>query len=76
MKQQLSWEDGDSDYPGKPIAITDAQLDKFEAVEKVLGIRISNAVSDEPMDTRQGIYVERVGKETTGKRNGRKSREW
>ena len=50
----------------------DAQLDEIEATWKILGVRISNAVSDKPKDKRQGKYVGRVGKETAGKRNGSK----
>ena len=73
VKLQLAWEDGDSDSPSKLMVIMDAQLGKFEATEEVLGVRISNAVTDKPKDKRQCKYVERVGKETAGKRNGRKS---
>ena len=73
VKQQLAWEDGDSDSPSKSIAIVDAQLDKVEAVEEFLGVRTSNAVSDKLKDKRQGKNVGRVGKETAGKRNGSKS---
>ena len=77
VKKQLAWEDGNSDSPSKLIAIiTDAQLNRFEAAEEILGIRIisNNAVSDEPKDTRQGKDVGRVGKETAGRRRGSKSR--
>ena len=74
VKQQLAWEDGDSNSPSKLMAIMDAQLDKFEAAEEIQGVRISNTVSKKLKDKRQGKDVGRVGKETTGKRNGRKSR--
>ena len=73
-KQQLAWEDGESDSHSKLMAIMDAQLDKFKATEEILGVRISNAVSDKPKDKRQVKDVGRVGKETAGKRNGSKSR--
>ena len=56
------------------MAIMDAQLDKFEAAEEILGVRISNTVPDKPKDKRQGKDVGRVGKEKVGKRNGSKSR--
>ena len=56
------------------MAIMDAQLDKFEAVEEILGVRISNTVSDKPKDKRQGKDVGRMGKETASKRNGSKTR--
>ena len=46
----------------------------IEAAEEILGIRISNAASDNPKDKRQGKDIGRMGKETDGKRNGRKSR--
>ena len=75
VKLQLAcWEDGDSDSPGKLMAIMDAQLNKFEAAEEILGFRISNTGSDKPKDKRQGKDVGQVGKETASKRNGRKSR--
>ena len=48
VKQQLAWEDEDSDSLSKLIATMDAQLDTFEAAEEILGVRISNAVSDKP----------------------------
>ena len=70
VKLQLAWEDGDSDSPSKLMAITDAQLDKFEAAEEILEVLISNAVSDKPKDKRRSKHVGRVGKETAGKRNG------
>ena len=56
------------------MANMDAQLDNFGAAEEIRGVRITNAVSYKPKDKRQGKYVERVGKETAGKRNGSKSR--
>ena len=75
VKQQLAWEDGDYDSPSKSMAIMmNGQLDKFEAMEEIRGVRISNAVSDKPKDKRQGKVVGRVGKETAGKRNGSKPR--
>ena len=74
VKQQLAWEDGGSDSPSKLIAIMDAQLNKFEAGKEILGVRISNAVSDKPKDKRQRKDVGRVVKETAGKRHGSKSR--
>ena len=74
VKQQLVGEDGGSESSSKLMAIMDVQLDKFEAAEEVLGVRISNAVSDKPKDRRQGKGVGRVGKETAGKRNESKSR--
>ena len=52
----------------------DAQLNRFEAAEEVLGVRISNTGSDNPIDIRQGEGVGRVGKETASKRNGSNSR--
>ena len=64
VKQQLAWEDGDSGSPSKLMAI----------MEEVLGIRISNAVSDKPKEKRQVKDARRVGKETTNKRNGSESR--
>ena len=45
VKQQLAWEDGDSNSPSKLKAIMDAQLDEFEAAEEILGVHIRNAVS-------------------------------
>ena len=74
VKLQLAWEDGGSDSPSKLMAIMDAQLDKFEAAEEILGVRISNTVSDKPKDKRQGKDIGRVGKETASKRNGSKTR--
>ena len=74
VKLQLAWEDGDSDSPNKLIVIMDTQLDKFEAAEQILGVRISNTGSDKPKDKRQGKDVGRVGKETASKRNGSKTR--
>ena len=74
VKLQLAWEDGDSDSPSTLMVIMDAQLDKIEAAEEVLGVRISNTVSDKPKDRRQSKDVGQVGKETAGKINGRKSR--
>ncbi|CAM9323839.1 unnamed protein product [Ascophyllum nodosum] len=74
MKQQLAWEDRDSDFPSKLMATMDAQLDTFEAAEEILRVRIKHAVSDKPKDERQGKNVGRVGKETAGKRNESKSR--
>ena len=53
VKLQLAWEDGDSDSPSKLMAIMDAQLDKYEAAEKILGVCISNTVTDKPKDKRQ-----------------------
>ena len=52
VKLQLAWEDGDSDSPSKLMVIMDAQLDKFEAAEEILGVRISNGVSDISQRTR------------------------
>ena len=57
MKLQLAWEDGDSDSPSKLMTVMDAQLDKFEAAEEILGVRVSNTVSDKPKDKRQGKYI-------------------
>ena len=74
MKLQLAWEDGDSDSPSKLMAIMDAQLDKFEAAEEILGVRISNTESDKPKDKRRGKDIGRVGKDTAGKRDGSKTR--
>ena len=74
VKLQLAWEDGDSDSPSKLTVIMDAQLDKFEAAEEILGVRIINTVSDKPKDKRQGKDIERVGKKTAGKRNRSKTR--
>ena len=74
MKLQLDWEDGDSDSPSKLMAIMDAQLDKVEAAEEILGVRINNTVLDKPKDKRQGKDIGRVGKETASKRNGSKTR--
>ena len=74
VKLQLAWEDGNSDSPSKLMAIMDAQLDKFEAAEEILGIRISTTVSDNPKDKRQGKYIRQVGKKTASKRNGSKTR--
>ena len=70
MKQQLAWEDGDSDSPSKLMTIMDAQLSKFEAAEEILGIRISNTMSDKPKDKRQDKDIGRVGKKTVVKRKG------
>ena len=64
---QLAWEDGDSDPPSNLMAIMDAQLDNFEAAEEILGVRISNTVSDKPKDKRQGKDIGRVGKEMASK---------
>ena len=75
VKQELTWKDGDSGSPSKLMTIImDAKLDNVEAEEEILGVRISNAVSDKPKDQKQGKDVGRVGKETAGKRNGSKSR--
>ena len=74
VKLQLAWEDGDSDSHSKLMAITDAQLDKFEAAEEILWIRINNTMSDKPKHKRQGKDIGRVGKETASKRNGSKTR--
>ena len=74
VKLQLAWEDGDSDSPSKSLAIMDAQLDKFETAEEIIGVLISNTGSDKLKDKRQGKYVRRVGKETASKRNGSNSR--
>ena len=74
VKLQLAWEDGDSDSPSRLMAIMDAQLDKFEAAEEIVEVRISNTVPDKPKDKRQDKDVGRVGKETASKRNGSKSR--
>ena len=74
VKLQLAWEDEDSDSPSKLMAIMDAQLDTFDVAEEVLGVLISNTVSDKPKDKRQGKDDGRVEKETAGKRNGSKSR--
>ena len=52
VKLQLAWEDGDSGSPRKLMAVMDAQLDKFEAAEEILGVRISNTVSDKSKDKR------------------------
>ena len=57
VKQQLAWEDGGSDPPSKLMAIMDAQLDKFEAAEETLEVRISIAVLDKSKDKRQGKDV-------------------
>ena len=65
VKQQLAWKYGDSYSPSKLTAVMDAQLDKFET-EEILGVRISNAVSDKPKDERQGKCVGRGEKETAG----------
>ena len=56
------------------MATMDAQLGTFEASEEILGVRISNAVSDKPKDKRQSKGVGRVGKETACKRNERRLR--
>ena len=74
VKLQLAWEEGDSDSPSKLMAIMNAQLDKFEAAEEILGVRINNTESDKPKDKRQGKDIGRVGKEATSKRNGSKTR--
>ena len=74
VKLHLAWENGDSDSPSKLMAIMDAQLDKFEAAEEIVEIRISNTVSDKPKEKRQGKGVGQVGKETASKRNGSKTR--
>ena len=74
VKLQLAWEDGGSDSPSKLMAIMDAQLDTFEAVEEIIVVRISNTMSDKPKDKRQGKDVGRVEKETASKRNGSKTR--
>ena len=74
MKQQLAWEDGGSNSPCKLMAIIDVQLNTFETAKEMLGVRVSNALSDKPKDKIQGKYVRRAGKETAGKRNGSKSR--
>ena len=55
------------------MAIMDAQLDKFEAAEEILEVRISNTVSDKPKDKRQGKDIGRVGTKTASKRNGSKT---
>ena len=60
VKQQLAWEDGDSDPPSKLMAIMDAQLDEFEAAEEILEVRISIAVLDKSKDKRQSKDVGRV----------------
>ena len=73
VKQQLAWEDGGSDSPSKLMATMGAQLDKFEAAEEILGVRISHAVSDKPKDKRQSKDVGRARTKTAGKRNGSKS---
>ena len=39
------------------MTIMDAQLDKFEAAEETLEVRISIAVLDKSKDKRQGKYV-------------------
>ena len=57
------------------MAIMDAQLDKFEAAEETLGVRISNTGTDKPKDKRQCKDIGRVGKETAVERNGSKTRE-
>ena len=54
VKPQLAWEDR-ADSPSKLMAIMDAQLDKFEAAEKNLGViryRISLRTGDRarPLD--------------------------
>ena len=74
VKLQMAWEDGGSDSPSKLMAIMDAQLDKFEAAEEILGVRISNTVSDKSKDKRQGKDIGRVGNETACKRSGSKTR--
>ena len=48
VKLQLAWEEGDSDSPSKLMTIMNAQLDKFEAAEEILGVRINNTESDKP----------------------------
>ena len=50
VKQKLAWVDGGSDSPSMLMAIMDAQLDEFEAAEEILGVRISNAVSQTTRD--------------------------
>ena len=74
VKLQLAWDDGDSASPSKLMAIMDAQLDKSEVAEEILGVRISNTVSDKPKYKREGKDVGRVGNETASKRNGSKTR--
>ena len=54
------------------MTIMNAQLDKFEAAEEILGVRINNTESDKPKDKRQGKDNGRVRKETASKRNGSK----
>ena len=54
VKLQLAWEDGDPDSLSTLLAIMDAQLDKFEAAEEILGVVISNTGSNNPKDKRQG----------------------
>ena len=74
VKLQLAWKEGDSDSPSKLMTIMNAQLDKFEAAEEILRVRINNTESDKPKDKRQGKDIGRVGKETARKRNGSKTR--
>ena len=74
VKLQLAWKEGDSDSPSKLMTIINAQLDKFEAAEEILGVRINNTESDKPKDKRQGKDIGRVGKEAASKRNGSKTR--
>ena len=74
VKQQLAWEDEDPRSPSKLTAITDAQLDKFEAAEEIRRARISSTVLDKPKDKRQSKDVGRVGKETVCKGNRSKPR--
>ena len=62
VKLQLAWEDGGSGPPSKLMAIMDAQLDKFEAAEEILGVRISNTVSDKPKDKREGRTLDEWGR--------------
>ena len=74
VKQQLAWEYGDSDSPSKLMAVMDAQLDKFEAAEAILGVRARDAVSEKPKDKTQCNDGGRVKKNAVGKKNGSQSR--
>ena len=49
------------------MAIMDAQMDKVDAVEEFLGVRNSNAVSDNRTTRDKGKNVGQMGKEASGK---------
>ena len=42
VKQQLAWEDGDSNSPSKLMTIMDARLETFLTAEKIVGVRRGN----------------------------------